>query len=292
MTDMSPSEAVNETIVSDDVMVIDSHGDLLLHVNYHGGHFQRYRVSISALCQQSSYFSSLLDSTKFSEGIAVESRLADLRKMHTDIASVPAIELPRVGLSDVGIGVDTAGPIVWITFGLFLGILHGSPPPPVGRKSHLRLLYAHLAFLADILAAIPSVSRYVYINWAEAQSVNIDPTRKRLSEFKIRQMLYIGLTFGFSNLVAPYSAALVVWGSTRWRDVREANSAADEEELPWDYLDRGVEGKPSQRIWVRLLSLCRRISSPPSLCAESHILVAESFLIPVSLARNTMHIRL
>lgn len=243
--DINPQESSAEGVSPDDVVVIDPWGDLLLHVKYSVDLLQKYQVSISALRKHSSYFSALLDSSKFSEGIAVESRLADLRTTYKDMASIPAIELPRVTLSDVGVGPNPTSSFVEAAFRLCLGILHGSPSPPDGGKAGNRLLYALLVYFADMLAVIPPISQYMIIHWSEALFTNLDPTTKKPKELKIRQMLYIGLSLGFSKTVATYSAALVVWGSKRWLGLYDGSSTAGEAEFPWDYLEGGVEGMSS-----------------------------------------------
>ncbi|KAL8720588.1 MAG: hypothetical protein Q9225_002577 [Loekoesia sp. 1 TL-2023] len=241
--DTSPPESSGEAVPPDDVVVVDPQGDLILHVKYNVDLLQRYQVSISVLRKHSSYFSALLDSSKFSEGIAVESRLADLRTRYTDMASIPAIELPRVTLSDVGVGPKSSSSFVEAAFRLCLGILHGSPSPPDGGKAGNRLLYALLIYFADMLAVIPAVSEYMIIHWSESLFANLDPSTKRPKELKIRQMLYIGLSLGFAKTVTVYSTALVVWGSNRWLEVHNGGSTAGEEEFPWDYLEGGVEAK-------------------------------------------------
>lgn len=97
------SELGHAMSTPNDPIVIDTQGDLLLIVHYNKDLTQYYRVSVSVLRKQSLYFHNML-STKFSEGIKVDSKLASLRNCHKDIACVPPSVLPTVTISDIGIG--------------------------------------------------------------------------------------------------------------------------------------------------------------------------------------------
>lgn len=226
-------------------MIIDSGGDLLLHVNYYEDFSQEYRVSISALREHSAYFSALLDSTKFSEGIAVKSKLADLRKMHIQIKSTPATELPRISISDVGIGPRTADDTVEAAFRLFLRLLHSSSSGIAGGKAHIRLLFALVIRFADIFTCATRLSQNLQRLWENeyAHRLSLSYTKEG-EEAKTRQMLYIALRLGVPNDIWKYSAALVVWGSQRWLDEDpDIGSTNSRSRYPWEYLPMGVEGE-------------------------------------------------
>ncbi|KAL9005245.1 MAG: hypothetical protein Q9188_001967 [Gyalolechia gomerana] len=239
-------EPIDETPPPNNPVIIHPQGDLLLHVNFCGNLSWDYRVSISALREKSAYFSALLDGSKFSEGIAVESRLTGLRTTYTDMASPPISELPRVTLSDVGVGPNPVHSAVEAAFNIFLEILHGSPPEPKGSKAHIRMLYAVTVYFADRFAAINVIRSYILNHWTDALCMKFNAIAKSATksskEVKARQMLYIGLVLDCPSTVEHYSAALVIWGSTRWLEMHEERSTAGEEGFPWDYLDGGVEG--------------------------------------------------
>ncbi|KAL8925362.1 MAG: hypothetical protein Q9172_002242 [Xanthocarpia lactea] len=240
------SELGHAMSTPDDPMVIDIQGDLLLHVHYNKDLTQYYRVSVSVLGKQSSYFSNLLDTTKFSEGIAVHSKLASLRKSHTDMATVPPLELPTVTISDIGVGptrVHTG--LCEGAFGLLLEILHGCLQWSIVKtKGYVRpIILALLAHYAEAFAAIPSVSREIH---ALSEKGYIRDSARRtidVKEDKSRQKIYAGLIFNLPDWVQTHSAALIIWGSKRWMKDDDGVGTAGSDEYPWDYLSGGVEGE-------------------------------------------------
>ncbi|KAL9017336.1 MAG: hypothetical protein Q9185_005334 [Variospora sp. 1 TL-2023] len=240
---MPSSMASNRALIlpPNDVIVIDHHGDLILHVKYCQDIFRRYRVSTSVLCSHSFYFSALLDSAKFSEGMVVESKLAELRKQYPDIGKVPAQKLPVVTLSDVGVGPKTAVSSSEEAFRLCLGILHESPLLPTGNKARVRFIYALLAHYAEVYAATAIVAKHVESRWPDHLCKASDPSTVKPTEIKIRQELYMGLVLGFRKVTSLYSAVLVVLGSRRWAEGHDDHSTTDDGEYPWDYLLGGVE---------------------------------------------------
>lgn len=229
----------------DDPIVIDSQGDLLLIVHYNEDLTQYYRVSVSVLRKQSSYFDNLLDTTKFSEGIAVDGKLATLRKCHKDIACVPPSALPTVTISDIGIGpAEARTNFCEGSFGLLLEILHGCLQWSIVKtKGYVRpVILALLAHYAEAFAAVPAVSTEIHA-LSEKGHIrgNVRPT-KDIREDKSRQKIYAGLILDLPDWVQTHSAALIIWGSKRWMGENEHSNSVDTEEYPWDYLSGGVEG--------------------------------------------------
>ncbi|KAL8687069.1 MAG: hypothetical protein Q9218_006655 [Villophora microphyllina] len=224
-------------------IVIDEQGGLLLLVYYSNGLTRRYRVAIPVLRTHSSYFDRLLDSTKFSEGIAVESRLADLRKRYPHIASVSYDELPVVTLSDVHVKSSLSSSLFESAFEFFLRILHGKPEWPNRRKATAgqSTFLAVLTHFADMFAAVPFVSSYI-----KPQTLNgllhgdMRPPIE-ISEDKSRRKLYVGLVMGLPQWVRFYSAALIIQGSRRWLEEDGNSETVEPNELPWDNLPGGVE---------------------------------------------------
>ncbi|KAL8899557.1 MAG: hypothetical protein Q9207_006141, partial [Kuettlingeria erythrocarpa] len=237
----SPSESGHQVNSPNTVVIIDPQGDLLLNVSFYEDLSQHYRVSISVLRDQSSYFSVMLDSTKFSEGIAVGERLADLKKLNQDISTVPPRQLPAVTISDIGVGSRTSGDLSEAAFRLCLQILHNSAELPVGNRARVRFICAILVHYAEVFAVIPPISEYYRSCWPDRISRSYDPFSTKPSEIKIRQDLYIGLVFGLPRTVEVNSAALVVWGSGRWFEAHDDSNIVDNEGYPWDYIGGGVE---------------------------------------------------
>lgn len=228
-------------------MVIDVQGDLILLVNYSESSARHYRVAVSALCNHSSYFATLLDSTKFSEGIAVQSRLADLRSLHTDIASVPHVDLPRVTISDVFVGPRSShGSLPDSAFHLFLEILHGRLEWSISKKTVRQPDFlALLVHYAEAFGAVPRVSQCIKTQVKNLLLSDLEQRPNGVKEEKARQKLYIGLTLGFPLWVQIYSASLIIHGSYQWSEAHDSGQGSGSEDFPWEYLSGGVEGQQS-----------------------------------------------
>lgn len=226
LDDMSSASAIIE---------ICTRGDLLLHVKHYDDIGQVYRVSVAILRKTSVYFDTLLDPHKFSEGVAVQSRLRELNRSRVDIASVPTSELPRVSISDFG-QVPKAK-ISESAFKLFLDILHNPARSVPVLRTHL---VAILALIADRFDALGPVSSYVIDSgWKKKPSKqDRHPKSDMQIELLRRQKLLIGLFFGFQDWVYHYSSELIFQGSEKW-----ISGLADADgEAPWWYLPNGVEG--------------------------------------------------
>ena len=215
-----------------DTIDIDPNGDLLLQIRDHGtGTDHEYRVSISALQRASHYFNILLDPSKFSEGITVDKRLKEICGVE---GAIPYRALPKVSLMDIGqVPQDVSTrPAVE----LFLHILHNEDAPwPTPRASFVALL----ATIADRFAVTRPIASYVIQRkWKSkllAQKGSSSP-----SEFRVRQLLLIGLILRFPDWVRQYSAMMVVQGSEKWT---AENEDIREEEALWWNLPNGLEGE-------------------------------------------------
>lgn len=233
----TPAPATSSTVV------ISSDGDILVQIKDPAtGIDHYYQCSRDVLRSVSDYFNVLLDPVKFSEGIAVEARIQDLKRQYYNLALVPASELPTAIVSDVGDlpkGCISAGTVVR----LFFNILHDpSTAWPVLRAESITLI-ALLSIVADRFACLGTVKEYLI-------QQGLEPTllkdRKSATAHKVelenRQRLLAGLLFGFPDLVRRCSAALVVEGQqTTSLDNREDNDREGDDALWWN-LPGGVEG--------------------------------------------------
>lgn len=266
----------------DDPIVIDTQGNLLLHVSYSQTLTQYYRVSAAVLRAQSTYFDNLLDGTKFSEGIAVDTKLSALRLSHTDLAAVPPIELPRVTISDIAVGPVGAGTRTCESaFGLLLEILHGCLQWSIVKtKGYVRpITLALLAHYAEAFTAIPSVAREIRLLSEKGYIRGNARPGVEVKEEKSRAKIYAGLILGLPDWVRSHSAGLIIWGSKKWSEEYEQGSHEGNENYPWDYLSGGLEGKnPSSRLQLLTLRGIRRIISTTILPARHHLLSTKSFL--------------
>ena len=221
-------------------VVISEDGDILIQLNDSTTRSDRYyRCSRTVLRRASEYFNVLLDPVKFSEGIAIESRLQDLRRQYSDSASIPATELPKAVVADVGDlpkGCASTGTVV----ALFFKILHDpSTTWPVLRAESVNLI-ALLSIVADRFACLDAIAEYLIRNRLRTALLkdrkSATPHKRELEN---RQRLLVGLYFQFPDLVYQCSAALIVEGTTRQTTI--CSDGSD---------DRDQEGEDA--LWWRL----------------------------------------
>ena len=226
-------------------VVISTSGDVLLQINDSAMGTERYyRCCRSVLRNSSEYFDVLLDPTKFSEGIAVEARLQDLKRQYNDSTSIAASELPKVVVADVGDlpkGCISTATVV----ALFFQILHDSSTNwPVLRAESVNLV-ALLSIVADRFACANRIAEYMI---GHKLRVTLLKDRKSATthtkELENRQRLLAGLIFGFSDWVYQCSTALIVEGPIRQTTIGLDNNEDEEqgEDALWWNLPGGVEG--------------------------------------------------
>ena len=229
-------------------VVISTSGDVLLQINDSVLGIERYYRCIRGVLRNASeYFDVLLDPVKFSEGIAVEARLQDLRRQYNDSTSIPASDLPKVIVADVGDlpkgCISTATVIA-----LFFRILHDSSTNwPVLRAESVNLV-ALLSIVADRFGCANRIADYMT---AHRLRTTLLKDRKSATahkkELENRQRLLAGLIFGFLDWVYQCSAALIVEGPIRQTTISlDKNEAEDQEgdDALWWNLPGGVEGVP------------------------------------------------
>ena len=227
-------------------VVISTSGDVLLQIEDSAMDIQRYyRCSRSVLRSASEYFNVLLDPIKFSEGIAVEARLQDLTRQYNDPASIPAFDLPRVIVADVGDlpkGCISTATVV----ALFFQILHDSSTKwPVLRAESVNLV-ALLSIVADRFACANTIAEYMIGHRLRTTLLkDRKSTTAHKKELEDRQRLLAGLIFRFSDWVHQCSAALIVEGPIRQTTIGLDNIEDEDQEgddALWWSLPGGVEG--------------------------------------------------
>ena len=221
-------------------------GDILIHISdSHAQADHYYRCSREVLRRTSEYFNVLLDPVKFSEGIAVEARIRDLTRQYNDTATIPASELPKVVVADVGDipkGYTSSGTVIR----LFFEILHDpSTPWPVPRAQSVNLV-ALLSIIADRFDCLNTTAEYLRRQGLDTALRTRKSATAHKTELDNRQRLLAGSLFGFPDWVRQCSAALIIDG-TRKQAVTSLHSSEDEErerdEALWWRLPGGIEGK-------------------------------------------------
>ena len=238
------STTIPEAMLS--CVVISTSGDVLLQINDSAAGIERhYRCSRDVLCNASEYFNVLLDPFKFNEGIAVEARLQELKRQYKDSTSIPASDLPKVMVEDVGdLPKDCISTATVVA--LFLKILHDSSTNwPVPRTESVNLV-SLLSIVADRFACANKIAEYMV-----GHKLRITLLKDRKSgtahtkELENRQRLLAGLIFGFSDWVYQCSAALIVDGPIRQTNIGLDNNEDEDQEgddALWWNLPGGVEG--------------------------------------------------
>jgi hypothetical protein len=227
----------------DDGTAIASSGDLILDVSQdEGSERYSYRVDSKTLQQHSRYFENLL-SDRFSEGQQLTAAREALQlKGHSDMADIPADELPHISIVNVGRIAISKSSALQPLLADFLRAVHGLElavaNPPVANL-------ANLAVVADRFDAVACLSTYVrrrkYLHIIDAKSRGKpNPT---LTEDRVRQKLLVGILFDHPPWVTKYSKHLMMRDSIQWRPgVEEDYTKA----LWWD-IPNGVEDEMIQR---------------------------------------------
>ena len=215
-------------------------GDVLIQINDPFTDTDHcYRCSRDVLRDASEYFNVLLDPVKFSEGIAIEAKLSDLKRQYYDSATIPASELPKAIVADVG-DLPKRCVSTGIIIKLFFEILHDPSTtwPPVPRSQSVSLV-ALLAIVADRFACLKTIAEYLIRQGLETtllkdrKSATVPKT-----ELENRQKLFAGLLFGFQDWVYQCSAALIV---ERRLDGSENEEQEGDDALWWN-IPGGIEG--------------------------------------------------
>ena len=234
------SEAMLSTVV------ISNTGDVLIQIKNSTATFDRYyRCSRSVLRGASNYFNVLLDPYKFGEGIAVEARLQKLKSQYKNSASIPASDLPKATVTDVG-GLPTGCISTSTVIALFFQILHDSSTHwPVLRAESVNLI-ALLSILADRFSCSRIIAEYVIKH--KLKTTLLKDRRSATAhqrEVDNRQKLLAGLFLGFADWVYQSSATLIVEGPIRQTANNPDNSEDEDregEDALWWNLPSGVEG--------------------------------------------------
>ena len=227
-------------------VVISNDGDILIQIKDSTTRINcYYRCSRNVLRSTSEYFNVLLDPVKFSEGIAIEARLQDLTRQYDDPATIPASELPKAVVADVGhLPEDCVSTTTAVT--LFFKILHDSSTTwPVLRAKSVNLL-ALLSIVADRFASLDTIAEYLIRHRLRATLLKDGKsTTAHRKELENRQKLLAGLSFGFPDWVQQCSATLIVEAPTRQTAIRPDSSGDEDQEgddALWWSLPSGVEG--------------------------------------------------
>jgi hypothetical protein len=224
-----------------DITVISATGNLLLEaVDEKRNETFTYRVDIEQIRKASAYFERLLDPKKFGEGTTVATQLGSLAQRYGH-SSIPAEELPRVQVTDVGktSNVSSIMPLMRD----FLKVLHGQDiigPLKPGALNMPLLNMANLAVVADRFDAVPHTAAYVrrkhILVAIDAKVGKSKPVKA--TEARLRQRLLVGILFEYPAWTLAASQALIIGGSERWK----ADASIDQELPLWWDLPQGLEG--------------------------------------------------
>ena len=235
----SPTSQVRGTI-NEATQSHISRGDVLIQINDPTtGTDHCYRCSRDVLRGSSAYFNVLLDPVKFSEGIAIEAALVDLKKQYHDSTTIPASELPKAIIADVS-DLPTGCVSMGTVLELFFDILHDPSTtwPSVLRAESINLV-ALLAIVADRFACLETIAAYLVRQGLETTLLRdrkIATAHK--NELENRQRLFSGLLFGFQDWVYQCSAALIV----ERRLESSENEEHEADDALWWNIPGGIEG--------------------------------------------------
>lgn len=232
---------------------------------------RRWLVASEDLTQNSPYFRALLDPNKFSEGrhfmkqkadwsrkTAATGNMTDDGNAHISLNALPTLSLP-VDQFTRKLGVDAIE--------LFLRILSfqslGDDEEKQKFNAEVKLLPPSLvARLVEIADAFNSpqvvrerlrISGYAFGKGRVSLSRFSDSLLK-MSEDRIRQIIYIARFLGEQNVFQALTHALLVAGSRYWVNGIEASISDDT--FRWLYLTEGLEGKPNLFTFIFTCMAC------------------------------------
>lgn len=192
--------------------IATKNGDLILQIEHNNIALKTtvhsFRVATSALKAKSKYFSRLLESGRFGEGLQLASQHEVLLQKFRTLSLVPDAELPTIRIEDLGriSAVKSIRPLLTD----FLHILHDQDTQATPPVSNL----ANLAIVADRFDALEAVRVHVRRKKViKALDARTQPKQDAgLSEERIRQRLLVGLMLDHPPWVDKYSARLITKG--------------------------------------------------------------------------------
>ena len=220
------------------IPAIAAEGNLILKVKDVGtGKHHLYLVTANLLRDASSYFSALLDPTKFVEGIGLNEKMKGLVEKYGNHGLVPLADLPIITIDDVGEVPPKAS--TEAVFTLFLCILH-KLVVPWGQPDWSFL--ALLAIVADRFDALKIVAEFVdrrdwirrSFSWDEKTPLSIP------DEKLVRQQILVGLLFRYGPLLKKQTATLIVADSVLW--TKDEVPAKVDRDVLWWGLPHDMEG--------------------------------------------------
>ncbi|MCJ1283039.1 hypothetical protein MMC26_002366 [Xylographa opegraphella] len=260
----------------DNIIPIEPAGDLLIKVHGQPGESTLYyRASSTVLQKASPYFDRLLDPKKFSEGVAFRTQLKNLKETYPDVRMAPAAALPIIHISDVG-QIPARFPSKNVVTHFF-DILHDTSSFWIMTgtlPNHIALL----AILADRFDATkPVLDHITDQGWTHTHKEPKENKKEssqsssRTKEILWRQRIFAGAILGVQDWVMSYSRLLIDAGSERWRIASDAELNVDDE-APWWYLPRGLEGEITLVIQSEVGELTdgRGIGIPPRISPHDH----------------------
>ena len=238
-------------------VTIDVAGDLLLQIKDGTQNVSFcYRVSSTVLRRASSYFDTLLDPEKFSEGARFACQKAQLEDQYGGTSQLSPVDLPIIDIADIGPLFPTMTPNTDVVTHFF-DILHRRDSFHLFSVGPSASHVALLATVADRFDAVRPVSDYIIKKgWdKDMKELNWSRMRWRKSVLKIRETLWrqrilAGAILGLREWVLHYGRLLINSGSERWKAGTELESTTLIDitaDGPWWDLPNGIEEELAYR---------------------------------------------
>ena len=200
-----------------------------------------YRVRLETLKKNSKYFTHLLGSEAFAEGLSVTKQLSNIEKAGQTASELPPNALPRVQIRDEEDATRTYGRE--IVFRDLLQIMHGAEHLTKIITLHYLTVLVVMADRFDCLNSSSNsanttnpISRYFHSNF---KKFKYPATFDRLHEEDLRQKIYIYHNTQQDFAFEVATKELILRGSSQWSPVEEENLATSA--MWWD-LPGGLEG--------------------------------------------------
>lgn len=216
----------------------------------------RWQVSSGSLRRNSPFFAALLDPNKFAEGRLFQEKAVRVKQQQSSVEHT-SDQVPTEGLPLVGLNVTRlTGKHRIEILELFLKMVQSSDDNDTDEYQNARLaeelshqpisIVAGVLEIADFFSSSSIIHNalkragYVPSLKGKVSLLAFSSSLLKLSEERIRQILYVALALENQAVFQVLSHALVLVGSTNWTDGLGVGKHGSHR---WAYFLNGIEGK-------------------------------------------------
>lgn len=228
----------------------------------------RWQVSSASLRRNSPFFSALLDPNKFAEGRLFQEKVSRVKKQQQSAAEQPTDQVQAAeGLPLVGLNLSRlTGKHRIEILELFLKVIQSSDDEDEHQNARLAeevsqqpiSVVAGVLEIADLFSSSSIIQNtlkragYVPSLKGKVSLVSFSSSLLKLSEDRIRQILYVALVLENQAVFQVLSHTLILLGSTSWIDGLGVGKHGSHR---WAYFANGIEGIYTDFLLVTFLTV-------------------------------------